>query len=65
MLFTIDATIGPLNALEIAMQLELEFPGKVGDIMDAAKRIHEDTKTTVKSILVGLILIERELEANG
>lgn len=59
--FMTDDTVGPLNALEIAMQLELEFEGKVGDIMGAAVIIHNDTGTTMKSILVGLVMIERDL----
>jgi len=57
--FFMVAGIGPLNALEIAMQVELEFHGRVAEIITEAIRIAGSSGVDVKRALIGILILER------
>lgn len=62
-IFTTTRLIGPLNALEIAMQIYLEFEADSGKVIDRAERMSERYGTDLAQSLIGAILEERARRA--
>ncbi len=51
-----DSPIGPLNSLELAMQIEREFPGQVETILNEAEQFVDDQPSLSKRLILVILV---------